>query len=354
MPEAVIVDAVRTPIGRAMKGTLRDVRADDLAAVPLRALVERNPGVDFARDERHHDGLRVPGGRAGLQRRPQRAVVGGDRSSRAGGDGQPVLRVVVADDPDGLSCGEGRARAISTSRPGVECVSRGAAQTFPLMNHRIDGTQRHGLQRLHLDGDHGRERRRALQGRRVSPRMSGRRCRSSGRWRPATAAISTARSSASRSPRLHDAGGDVIAAHTVAARRRAAARHHGGEARRAQAGVQARRLGDGRQRLPAQRRRRRRAGDVRGQSPRAGPHAAGADHRVLGRRGAPGDHGPRSDPRDQSRARAGRHEHRGHRRGRDERGVRRPGRALPRRARHRPREAQHLRRRDRARATRSG
>jgi acetyl-CoA acetyltransferase len=32
-----------------MKGTLRDVRADDLAAVPLRALVERNPGVDFAR-----------------------------------------------------------------------------------------------------------------------------------------------------------------------------------------------------------------------------------------------------------------------------------------------------------------
>ena len=38
MPDAVIIDAVRTPIGRAMKGTLRDVRADDLAAVPLRAL----------------------------------------------------------------------------------------------------------------------------------------------------------------------------------------------------------------------------------------------------------------------------------------------------------------------------
>src|SRR4051794_40715224 len=48
MPEAVIVDAVRTPIGRAAKGSLKDVRADDLAAVPLRALVERNPGVDFA------------------------------------------------------------------------------------------------------------------------------------------------------------------------------------------------------------------------------------------------------------------------------------------------------------------
>jgi acetyl-CoA C-acetyltransferase len=48
MPEAVIVDAVRTPIGRAVKGSLKDVRADDLAAVPLRALIERNPQVDFA------------------------------------------------------------------------------------------------------------------------------------------------------------------------------------------------------------------------------------------------------------------------------------------------------------------
>src|SRR5215210_6239652 len=48
MPEAVIVDAIRTPIGRAVKGSLKDVRADDLAAVPLKALVDRNPGVDFA------------------------------------------------------------------------------------------------------------------------------------------------------------------------------------------------------------------------------------------------------------------------------------------------------------------
>jgi acetyl-CoA C-acetyltransferase len=48
MPDAVIVDAVRTPIGRAAKGSLKDVRADDLAAIPLRALVERNPEVDFA------------------------------------------------------------------------------------------------------------------------------------------------------------------------------------------------------------------------------------------------------------------------------------------------------------------
>jgi acetyl-CoA C-acetyltransferase len=48
MPEAVIVDAVRTPIGRAGKGSLKTVRADELAAIPIRALVERNPEVNFA------------------------------------------------------------------------------------------------------------------------------------------------------------------------------------------------------------------------------------------------------------------------------------------------------------------
>ena len=48
MAEAVIVDAIRTPIGRAVKGTLKDVRADDLAATPIKALVERNPEVDFS------------------------------------------------------------------------------------------------------------------------------------------------------------------------------------------------------------------------------------------------------------------------------------------------------------------
>jgi acetyl-CoA C-acetyltransferase len=47
MPEAVIVDAIRTPIGRGVKGSLKTVRADDLAAIPLRALIERNPEVDF-------------------------------------------------------------------------------------------------------------------------------------------------------------------------------------------------------------------------------------------------------------------------------------------------------------------
>lgn len=44
--QALICDAIRTPIGR-YGGALSSVRADDLAAVPLRALIERNPGVDW-------------------------------------------------------------------------------------------------------------------------------------------------------------------------------------------------------------------------------------------------------------------------------------------------------------------
>lgn len=46
MNEAFICDAIRTPIGR-YGGALASVRADDLGAVPLKALIERNPQVDW-------------------------------------------------------------------------------------------------------------------------------------------------------------------------------------------------------------------------------------------------------------------------------------------------------------------
>jgi 3-oxoadipyl-CoA thiolase len=47
MSDVFICDAIRTPIGR-FGGALKDVRADDLGAVPLRALIERNPQVDWS------------------------------------------------------------------------------------------------------------------------------------------------------------------------------------------------------------------------------------------------------------------------------------------------------------------
>ncbi|MFN7134238.1 MAG: 3-oxoadipyl-CoA thiolase, partial [Myxococcales bacterium] len=42
MIDALICDAVRTPIGK-LRGALKDVRPDDLAAIPLSALLKRNP-----------------------------------------------------------------------------------------------------------------------------------------------------------------------------------------------------------------------------------------------------------------------------------------------------------------------
>src|SRR5882724_4675544 len=47
MPQAFICDAIRTPFGR-YGGSLASVRADDLAALPIKALIERNPGVDWS------------------------------------------------------------------------------------------------------------------------------------------------------------------------------------------------------------------------------------------------------------------------------------------------------------------
>ena len=47
MTQAYICDAIRTPIGR-YGGALSGIRADDLAAIPIKALIDRNPGVDWA------------------------------------------------------------------------------------------------------------------------------------------------------------------------------------------------------------------------------------------------------------------------------------------------------------------
>ena len=47
MNDAYICDGVRTPIGR-YGGALSSVRTDDLGAIPIRALIERNPELDPA------------------------------------------------------------------------------------------------------------------------------------------------------------------------------------------------------------------------------------------------------------------------------------------------------------------
>jgi acetyl-CoA acetyltransferase family protein len=66
MSEAVIVSAVRTPIGRANKGVLKDVRADDLAAVAVKAAVERVPQLDRSLIEDLILGCAFPEGEQGM------------------------------------------------------------------------------------------------------------------------------------------------------------------------------------------------------------------------------------------------------------------------------------------------
>src|SRR3954454_18633600 len=62
MPEAVIVDAIRTPIGRAFKGSLAQLRPDDTLAYVLDQLLERNSDVDPASVEEVVTGCGMPQG----------------------------------------------------------------------------------------------------------------------------------------------------------------------------------------------------------------------------------------------------------------------------------------------------
>ena len=66
MPEAVIVSAARSPIGRANKGSLRDVRPDDLAATIIRTALEKVPALDPATVDDVYLGCGLPGGEQGF------------------------------------------------------------------------------------------------------------------------------------------------------------------------------------------------------------------------------------------------------------------------------------------------
>ena len=66
MPEAVIVSAVRTPVGRAPKGTLATTRPDDLAAIALSGALEQCPSLDRAEIDDIILGCAQPEGESGF------------------------------------------------------------------------------------------------------------------------------------------------------------------------------------------------------------------------------------------------------------------------------------------------
>jgi acetyl-CoA C-acetyltransferase len=213
MSEAVIVDAIRTPIGRAIKGTLRDIRADDLAAIPLRALVERNPEVNFGETDDVMMGCGFPDHEQGYNiGRNALLLAGIDHHvpavtvSRFCASSLQTIRMAF----HAIKAGEGDQYIAA----GVECVSRGAAMTLPATNPRIDGNNGTGFNVYIPMGL-------------TAENVAGR-CKVSRESQDEWAALSQQRACAARDsghfdreivgvdiPEVHDAGGDVVAAHTV-------------------------------------------------------------------------------------------------------------------------------------------
>ena len=66
MREAVIVSSVRTPVGKAFKGSLRATRPDDLAAIAMQEAIRRVPGLDPKEIEDVILGCAMPEGEAGM------------------------------------------------------------------------------------------------------------------------------------------------------------------------------------------------------------------------------------------------------------------------------------------------
>jgi acetyl-CoA C-acetyltransferase len=141
MPEAVIVDAIRTPIGRAAKGSLKSVRADELAAIPLRALIERNPEVEersivdimmgcgYGEGEQGYNVGRVAALIAGIDHHVPACTV-----NRFCASSLQTTRMAF----HAIKAGEGDTYIAA----GVEAVSRTGRGGAPFeLNHAVDGSE---------------------------------------------------------------------------------------------------------------------------------------------------------------------------------------------------------------------
>ena len=107
MPEAVIVATARSPIGRAFKGSLDDLRPDDLTATMIRAALAKVPQLDPADIEDLILGCGLPGGEQGFNM--ARVVADPARPGQpARHHGHPLLLVLAADHPDGVPRDQGR------------------------------------------------------------------------------------------------------------------------------------------------------------------------------------------------------------------------------------------------------
>jgi len=189
------------------------MRADDLAAIPLRALVERNPDVDFKETDDVMMGCGFPDHEQGYNVGRNAALLAGiDHHvpavtvSRFCASSLQTIRMAF----HAIKAGEGDQYIAA----GVECVSRGAGMTLPVMNPLLDGSDDAPYNvyiPMGLTAENVAERRKVSR-------------EAQDEW----AALSQARAVAAREsgqfdreivgvniPETHDAGGDVIPEHTV-------------------------------------------------------------------------------------------------------------------------------------------
>src|ERR1700712_366639 len=122
MPEAVIVAATRSPIGRAAKGTLVDVRPDDLAATIVEAVLAQVPGLDHSELDDLILGNAQPAGEQGYNLGRVVALLAGLPNvpgmtvNRYCSSSLASIRIAA----HAIKAGEGNAFIAA----GVECVSR--------------------------------------------------------------------------------------------------------------------------------------------------------------------------------------------------------------------------------------
>jgi acetyl-CoA C-acetyltransferase len=189
------------------------MRADDLAAIPLRALTERNPDVDFSETVDVMMGCGFPDHEQGYNiGRNAMLLAGIDHHvpavtvNRFCASSLQTIRMAF----HAIKAGEGDQYIAA----GVECTSRGAGMTLPVANPLLDGSNGTGYNVYIPMG--------------MTAENVAERCKVSRESQDEWAALSQKRAVAARDsgffdreivgvdiPETHDAGGDVIPAHTV-------------------------------------------------------------------------------------------------------------------------------------------
>ena len=316
MPEAVIVSAARSPIGRANKGSLKDFRPDDLAALDRPGRAGQGP----RRSTRNtvddlYLGCGLPGGETGNNM------------------GRVVNVLNGMDEVPGATITRYCASSVQTTRMAFHAIKAGEGDVF--ISAGVETVSRFAKG----TSDHIPDTRQPALRRRADARTDeyGRGRRRTGTTRARTARSPTPTSRWARPPRtspgcaawtrkeLDEFGvrsqnlaekaiddgfwareitpvttpdGTVV---TTDDGPRAGVTYDGDLA--AAAGLPPRRRGHRRQLLPAQRRRRGGRDHVRHQGRRARPHPAGPDRLHRRQRPLPRDHGPRPGRGHQARAR---------------------------------------------------